>query len=293
MERRGFSIRRHTTVAQKLPKDYENKLISFQRFVISKRKQHSFELKYIGNADQTPLTFDIVTNSTVAEKGIKSVPILTTGHDKDRFTVMLACLGDGTKLPPYVVFKRKTLPKNMVFPHGLVVRCQEKGWTNEDLVKDWLNTVWSKVGGLGHRKSMLVWDSFRVHLSNPVRRTLQSLNTECAVIPGGMTGILQPLDVSINKPFKDRLRNKWQHCMISGEHTLTASGRMRKAELNVICNWIKQTWNEIPTEMIQKSFLKCCITNALDGTEDDDVWEVIYQKRVQVFHQGFQTPRNR
>lgn len=99
------------------------------------------------------------------------------------------------------------------------------------------------------------------------------MNTECAVIPGGMTGILQPLDVSINKPFKDRLRNKWQQWMISGEHTLTASGRMRKAELNVICNWIKQTWDEIPTEMIQKSFLKCCITNALDGTEDDDVWE--------------------
>ena len=158
----------------------------------------------------------------------------TTGHDKD--TVMLACLGDGTKLPPYVVFKRKTLPKNMVFPHRLVVRCQEKGWMNEDLVKDWLNTVSSKVGGLSHRKSMLVWDSFCAHLSNLVRRTLQSLNTECAVIPGGMKGILQPLDVSINKPFKDRLRNKWQQWMISGEHTLTASGRMRKAELNVICN---------------------------------------------------------
>ena len=120
---------------------------------------------------------------------------------------------------------------------------------------------------------MLVWDSFRAHLSNLVRRTLQSLNTECAVIPGEMTGILQLLDVSINKPFKDRLRNKWQQWMISGEHTLTASGRMRKAELNVICNWIKQAWDEIPTEMIQESFLKCCITNALDGTKDDDVWE--------------------
>ena len=65
-------------------------------------------------------------------------------------TVMLAGLGDGTKLPPYVVFKCKTLPKNMMFPHGLLVRCQEKGWMNEDLVKDWLNTVWSKVGGLSH-----------------------------------------------------------------------------------------------------------------------------------------------
>lgn len=31
------------------------------------------------------------------------------GHEKDRFTVMLGCTADGGKLPPYVVFKRKTL----------------------------------------------------------------------------------------------------------------------------------------------------------------------------------------
>lgn len=135
----------------------------------------------------------------------------------------------------------------MVFPHRLVVTCHEKGWMNEDLVKDWLYTVWSKVGGLSHQKAMLVCDSFRAHQSNPVRRTLQSLNTEGAVIPGGMTGILQPLDVSVNKPFKDHLRNMWQQWMISGEHTLTASGRMCKAELNFNCNWIKKVCDEIPT----------------------------------------------
>lgn len=93
----------------KLPQDYEEKLIKFQRYVLAKRKEHDFDLKYIGNADQTLLTFDIVTNSTVSDRGAKSVPIVSSGHDKERFTVMLACLGDGTKLPLYVVFKRKTL----------------------------------------------------------------------------------------------------------------------------------------------------------------------------------------
>ena len=91
--------------AQWLPQDYEEKLIRFQPFIIARRKKHDFELKYIGNADHFPLTFDIVRNSTVSEKGVKSISILTTGHEKDRFTVMLACLGDGTKLPPYVIFK--------------------------------------------------------------------------------------------------------------------------------------------------------------------------------------------
>ena len=174
MERSGFSIRRRTTIAQRLPQDYEEKLIKFQRYVIAQRKKHDFELKYIGNADQTPLTFDIVTNSTVSEKGVKSVSILTTGHEKDRFTVMLACLGDGTKLPPYVIFKRKTLPKNANFPKEVIVRCQEKGWMDQGLVQDWLRTVWSKVGGLAKKKSMLVWDSFRPHLSAPIRSTLKS-----------------------------------------------------------------------------------------------------------------------
>ena len=65
---------------------------------------------------------------------------------------------------------------------------------------------------------MLVWDSFRAHLSKPVHSTLRSINTECVVIPGDMTSMLQPLDVSINKPFKDRMQAKWQDWMLAGQH---------------------------------------------------------------------------
>ena len=273
MDRFGFSIRRRTTIAQKLPQDYEEKLIKFQRYMLAKRKEHDFDLKCIGNADQTPLTFDIETNCTVSEKGVKSVPILSTGHDKDRFTVMLACLGDGTKLSPYVVFKRKTLPKNVNFRKEVVVRCQAKGWMDETLVQDWLRTVWSKVGGLSRRKSMLVWDSFQAHLSKPVRSTLRSINTECMVIPGGMTSMLQPLDVSINKPFKDGMRAKLQNWMLAGQHSFTAGDRICKVELDEIGRWISDAWDDIPTEMIAKLFRKCCITNTLDGTEDEEIWE--------------------
>ena len=273
MDQFGFSIRRRTTIAQKLPEDYEEKLIKFQRYVLAKRKEHDFDLKYIGNANQTPLTYDIVTNSTVSDRGVKSVPIMSSGHDKDRFTVMLACLGDGTKLPPYVVFKRKTLQKNLNFLKEVVVRCQAKGWMDEPLVQNWLRTIWSKVGGLIRWKSMLVWDSFRAHLSKPVRSTLRSISTECVVIPGDMTSMLQPLDVSINKPFKDRMQAKWQDWMLAGQHSFTAGGRICKGGLDEICRWISDAWDDIPPEMIAKSFRKCCITNALDGTEDEEIWE--------------------
>ena len=120
---------------------------------------------------------------------------------------------------------------------------------------------------------MLVWDSFRAQLSKPVRSTLRSINTECVVIPGGMTSMLQPLDVSINKPFKDRMRAKWQNCMLAGQNSFTAGGGIRKVKLDEICRWISDTWDDVLTEMIPKLFRKCCITNALDGTEDEEIWE--------------------
>ena len=52
---------------------------------------------------------------------------------------------------------------------------------------------------------MLVWDSFRAHLADPVKRALGQSNTNIAVIPGGLTSVLKPLDVCLNKPLKDLL----------------------------------------------------------------------------------------
>ena len=55
---------------------------------------------------------------------------------------MLACTADGGKLPPFVVLKNKTLPKDK-FPASVIVRAQ-KGWIDEGLVQDWMRTVWSR-----------------------------------------------------------------------------------------------------------------------------------------------------
>jgi len=57
--------------------------------------------------------------------------------------------------------------------------------------------------------------------------------------------------------------------MAEGIHEFTATGRQKKASEELICSWISQAWNDIPVEMITASFLKCGITNNLDGSEDD------------------------
>ena len=55
--------------------------------------------------DKTPLWFDKPGDTTVTHTGEQLVPIQTTDHDKERYTVLLAAMADGRNLKPYVVFK--------------------------------------------------------------------------------------------------------------------------------------------------------------------------------------------
>jgi len=37
--------------------------------------------------------------------------------------------------------------------------------------------------------------------------------------------------------------------------------------------WVSAAWKAIPESIIVGSFKKCCISNALDGSEDGILWE--------------------
>ena len=119
---------------------------------------------------------------------------------------------------------------------------------------------------------MLVYNSFEAHVTDTVKASFKCENTELAVIPGGLTSLLQPLDVSLNKPFKDGVQKQLMQWMADGIHEFTATGRQKKASEELICWWISQAWNAIPSEMIAASFLKCGIKNNLDGSEDELVY---------------------
>ena len=148
------------------------------------------------------------------------------------------------------------------------MRLQEKGWMDEEGRKLWIKDI--KTRG---ERTLLVWDSFRGHLTDGAKSYAKKRKIDQAVIPGGLTGILQPLDVVINKPFKDQLRQLWQDWMINGKHQFTASGKQKKPTKNQVLQWIKTAWETIPESMVRKSFLKTGITNALDGTQDDEIAE--------------------
>lgn len=60
---------------------------------------------------------------------------------------------------------------------------------------------------------------------------------------------------------------------VNGPFTYTPSGKKRAPSKELVLTWINRVWNGIPQDLIEQSFKSCGIANALDGSEDDAVWE--------------------
>ncbi|CAG8613511.1 10234_t:CDS:2 [Dentiscutata erythropus] len=119
------------------------------------------------------------------------------------------------------------------------------------------------------RRSLLILDSFKEHITDSVKNEIQKANTILGIIPRGLIYIVQPLDVSINKPFKNRLRDKWRVWIAVREHIFTKTGNIKKPEPDLMCHWIMEAWNDISPEIIVKSFKRYRISNALDSLENE------------------------
>ncbi|CAG8719717.1 10035_t:CDS:2, partial [Acaulospora morrowiae] len=65
-------------------------------------------------------------------------------------------------------------------------------------------------------------------------------------IPGGTTNVLQPPDVS----------------------EFTTKGNRKKASYELVCEWVSETWKEISSNVLVKSFESTGLTLNPDGSED-------------------------
>ena len=106
-----------------------------------------------------------------------------------------------------------------------------------------------------------------------VKDLLVRRNVDVAVIPGGLTPVLQPLDKCINKPFKNKVQSKYQAWMVNSPFTYTLLGKKRAPSKELVLQWIHKAWQEIPADLVHDSFKSCGISNALDSTNDEAVWK--------------------
>ena len=78
---------------------------------------------------------------------------------------------------------------------------------------------------------------------------IQDLGCEVHIIPGGCTGLVQPVDVGANKPFKDRVRN-------NVEEFLTNQPIGAKPTRPIVSSWIGNAWDDLPCDILQRTWKK-------------------------------------
>ena len=131
---------------------------------------------------------------------------------------------------------------------------------------------------------------FWAHRCAKVKNEADKLRTTLAVIPG-WTSILQPLDVCLNKLFKDNTRKYWSEQISSGLPEETKGRNLKRPDIVFVTKWVKQEWEKIPNETVISSFKKDCMnSNKLDDTEDvrflaivKEILQIWIQTRVPTF----------
>jgi len=61
--------------------------------------------------------------------------------------------------------------------------------------------------------------------------------------------------------------------LVCGSKKHLSFNRPLRAAPSEVAQWVSAAWKAIPESIIIRSFKKCCISNALDGSEDDILWK--------------------
>ena len=109
-------------------------------------------------------------------------------------------------------------------------------------------------------------DSAPVHISEEIKNLYLSNNKRLLFIPSGLTSVLQPLDVSINKLFKEEVRNKY------AEYLIKNKDMSNKVNREDIIKWIADVWysDKIISKLsIINTFKGCGISNNINKKDDN------------------------
>ncbi|CAM9493736.1 unnamed protein product, partial [Pylaiella littoralis] len=277
-KRRGFtgSIRRRTSVGQKLPTGHEGMAwatVMKLRQALLKRAESVAEQVFeeLGNMDQTPVQHEMPVETTLEKRGAKGARISTGGKEKERFTLCLAVMAGGGKVPLRIIFKGTPFIPPTKSGKGKSTQ-PRKGWCDARECTLWLTESWKLRPNNGsiikQRPSILVLDDFKCHKDEGfIADLLKRANTIVILIPGGLTPLLQSVDRMLNKQMKRLLRGMYT------AHTATAvadtrTGKLKPPGRGQVSTWCKQAWAQITPELVKTCFKICGLTLALDGSED-------------------------
>lgn len=168
----------------------------------------------IMNYDETNLCDDPGKKKVITRRGCK-YPERVMNSTKASVSVMFSAAGDGTILPPYVVYKAVHMYSSWTEggpPHTRYNR-SKSGWFESSSFEDWLSSIAIPYLRKQTGKRVLIGDNLASHLTLKVIELCSNNDISLVFLPANSTHLTQPLDVSFFRPLKTAWRNileKWK-----------------------------------------------------------------------------------
>ena len=124
----------------------------------------------------------------------------------------------------------------------------------------WIKVVlhpWKEMQDLNQpctQPPILILDAYCMHQMGSVVNRIQSMGIEVIHIPAGCTYLCQPIDVGINKPIKNRLRDKWEEWVVEGKGIV--DGKAMEPSRKILAEWVVDVYNNIPIVMGRNAWKK-------------------------------------
>ena len=132
-----------------------------------------------------------------------------------------------------------------------------KGLRDRSTMTSWISNVLAPYAKKlpPNRRRLLILDNFRRHISNDIRDALKKLNYDIETLPPNTTKYLQPLDLSVNRPFKVYVSDEWEAYSASlSEKDVTKSGNYKAPSRGVRMVWVSRAWLKINAKIVANGF---------------------------------------
>ena len=275
MKRNNLSRRKVTHQAQKNP-GLQSDIEDFVLYIQMRMRMLDVPPSNVWNADETNVFFAPDSKWTIANKGSRTVSCRKL-KSSSRASVMLGASMEGEKMKPYIVWKGKLSKRSQVYkevsnpsqfgyPDSLAYYVQENAWMDETSMLQWIRLVWNPIAMNQDGVKILLLDEATLHMTTFVRQAFTVTNTIVEYIPGGYTSKLQAMDVGVNKPFKDHVRD-----CVDGFIFENDSNENVRPQRQDVAEWVEFAWNKIRKDTLLKTWRRIGYTkDDIQDTEEED-----------------------
>ena len=165
-------------------------------------------LDQIYNLDEFGMPLDPKPLSIASKSGQKHPSTITTGN-RQQITVLACVSASGYCIPPLVVFKRKTLSKELCIGKvpGTMYAFSSNGWVDSEIFDLWFNNHFLAYA-VPARPILLIMDGASCHLNLVTIKKAAKEEVLLCCLPPHSTHLTQPLDKGCFDPLKSSWREE-------------------------------------------------------------------------------------